>query len=246
VDTGVADTGSVSDADAGTGCVTTIADLSDGGTALLVASFDTATGATANWTAKTYHAPADAGAIADTVGYSATEGSTCPGSLAFTVPFLGYDSEQAALEYNFPGTGGYPLWTGVTKVHFAFKVAVQAQGGLLEGDAATADFAGVNSVASFAQWGNFGSATYNAGNASTGNYVNGTGLTGRWQSVSLVLNDSTQMVDAGGFPVPMGVSCAAGNACKLAIQSDVPAAPPIGAPASPPTLVIFIDDIWYE
>jgi hypothetical protein len=245
-DAGAIDAGAGPDADAEAVCVTTIGTLSDAGSALLVAGFDTATGATTDWTPKTYHAPADAGAIADTVEYSATEGATCPGSLAFTVPFLGYDGEQAALEYNFPDTGGYPLWTDVSKVHFAFKVAVQAQGDLLEGSAATPYFPGVNSVASFAQWGNFAAATYNGGNTSTGNYVNGTSLTGGWQSVTLVLDDPTQMVDAGGFPLPMGVSCAEGNACKLAIQTDAPSSAPVGGPATPPTLVIFIDDIWYE
>jgi hypothetical protein len=254
VDAGTLDAGDAESADVGVdaGCVTTIPVLADGGVPELVQGFDTATGATTNWNPAVYNPPADGGALLGTVSYSSTVGDTCPGSIALTVPFIAYDGEKEALEYDFPGTptaANFPLWTGVTAVHFSVKVTVESpDGGALTGDAAVVDFAGLNDEGNFAQWGNFGAATYNGSNPGTGLDFSGTSFAaGEWQNVSLVLVDATQAAaDAGGFPVPSGGNCQQGNACKFAIQVETPTSVPASGPAVPPTVTVYVDDIWYE
>jgi hypothetical protein len=267
-DTGVADTGTVLDEgppDSGTvtgegggdasdggveaeaGC-TTIMELTDGGTAVLVTGFDN--DVITGWGAATENSEADA-SVTGTVAYSATVGRTCPGSITMTVPFTQYAFQQVALDYNYQGdVQNYPLWTNFTKLHYWVKVAFDGtDGGVLDNEAGAPFFPSLNDNNNFVQWNSYTAASYD--NGATIAYFSGPTLSNdEWQEVTLELSDPK--FDAGNGEFPTGAGCLTGNACKIESQLQIESASgmtgvvPTGAPAAPTTTVLYVDDIWLE
>jgi hypothetical protein len=223
-------------AEAGAGCTSTIAALADGG-GVLVSGFDTAD--VEGWGANPY-VPATGGAIS----YSATVGHTCPGAITLTVPFTSYGQGDVEAQYNY-NPQAYPNWNGHTKLHYWVSIAFETgDAGVLLGAEAGAPYLGsIGTNFNYAQWGNY-SAQDDNGNAVS--VTLSSSSTQEWQEVVLDLSDDRQIADAGGFPMPVGTSCATGNACKLASVIGVGSSAPAGGPAAPTTTVLYIDDIWLE
>jgi hypothetical protein len=116
--------------DASSSCVTTLADLTDGGGQLLY-GFDGAS--IAGWLSQMQDS-ADAGLVA-TLGDTLTDGHSCPGALTLAVPFTAYGSqENGSVQVSLGGVN----WTGRTELHFWVKLA-------------TANFAGISGVQAYVQ-----------------------------------------------------------------------------------------------
>jgi hypothetical protein len=158
--------------------------------------------------------------------------------------------QQVELMYNYSTNAGtYPAWTNYTKLHYWVKVAFgDGDGGVLADDASAAvlDFGALSYDNNYAQWGlDYKSSTFD--NDASVRFFNGsTFSSGDWQEVVLVLNDPTMFTADGGFPDPSGTSCPDGGAaCKVASQVTLENMPS-GGPATPPTTLLYLDDIWLE
>jgi hypothetical protein len=234
-------------AEAEAGC-TTILDLTDAGTAVLVTGFDN--GVITGWGSTTENSEADA-SVTGTVAYSPTVGRTCPGSIAMTVPFTQYAYQQVALGYNYQNdVQNYPVWTKFTKLHYWVMVAFDGtDGGALDKEAGAPFFPSLNDNNNFTQWNAYSSASNDNG-ASVGYFPGPSFSNAEWQEVTLLLSDPK--FDAGNGEVPTGAGCRTGNACKIESQLQIESASgmtgvvPAGGPPAPTTTLLYIDDIWLE
>jgi hypothetical protein len=236
--------------DDGGPCSTTIGALTSAGTARLVTGFDSPS--TAGWSFIVDANETSTSLSDSVVSYAAAAGHTCPGAVSLTIPFAEYGFQAVELAYDYQTNAlGYAPWAGATKLHYWLKIGfADSGGGVLDYDASFSDYFEINDDTNFAQWNNY--TAQSARNGPSHSFFGGGSFSGgEWQEVILLLQDATQMADAGGFPQPGLGGCPSGGACKVLSQlqieqtSAMTGVPP-AAPAVPVPAILYLDDMWLE
>jgi hypothetical protein len=209
----VADTGSTTP-----GCVTSF--LDGGGQVLF--SFDSA-GSTVGWF--TENNVADAGPSPSRLGWTGTDGHTCPGAITLTAPFTAYTSDFPDVEFNF---GPSASWNA-TKLHLWVKVQIPTTNG------GSPDYTALNAVSTFVQsnaWNNYSFMWIN---------VTPSFSDGAWHEVVEDL-----LVPDGGQVNRSGPNVALASVQRVGVWLVPQATQPTGGPTAPSTTVLLVDDLWLE
>jgi hypothetical protein len=150
--------------------------------------------------------------------FAAAEGHSCLGAAQLTIPFATY-GQNADIEIN-PGP---PMdFTGKSKLHFWAKVTVA--GGATAGIAAIQFYVNTGGYSKY-----------------SGNYIN----------LTQTLSDGGSFSDGNWHEGVYNIAANTANIVvgvinQFGVQIVTPGSAPGGGPASPPTVVLVVDDVWLE
>jgi hypothetical protein len=158
------------------------------------------------------------------LGWTSSEGKTCPGALSMTVVFGAYDGKAANLTFTYgPGAS----WVG-SRLHVWVKLQMAGDGGAL-------GYQALDSVALFVL--SNGSANYTFFSRT----INPSLSDGDWHEIVLDLS-----APEGGPTGRNGPDVVTGNVQGFGVSVWSATARPAGGPSAPPTTTLLLDDVWLE
>ncbi len=142
-----------------------------------------------------------------------------------TVPFKAYNGIAPDAEFTYATSVS---WNGAKKVHVWAKVQVLGNGG-------SSEYLGLSGLQLFVQsnnWANYSSVWVN---------VSPTFGDGAWHEIVMDI-----LAPDGGRPGGSGPDVATASVQRIGMAIVPPTARPVGAPATPPTAALLLDDMWLE